>query len=118
MVRIRVWGFGVGVSSIAAGPRGRFGGGCQTDDGGRVWAEQWAATVSPVGVVEEVGWVGSKVRERNLWREVDGSRSGGGELGSGSGRGGTAGACRDGLVAEALPEPTRWVGGEGKQRER
>jgi hypothetical protein len=25
MVRVRVWGFGVGVSSMAAGPRGRSG---------------------------------------------------------------------------------------------
>jgi hypothetical protein len=40
------------------GPRGRSGGGCQTDSGGGVWVERRAAGAPPVGVVEEAGWAG------------------------------------------------------------
>jgi hypothetical protein len=49
-------GFGDGGSSMAAGLRGRSGGGCRTGGGGGVWAERQAAVASPAGVVEEAGW--------------------------------------------------------------
>jgi hypothetical protein len=55
IVRVRVWGFGVGGSSMATEPRGRSRGGCRTDGGGGVWAEWWAAAAPPAGVVE-AGW--------------------------------------------------------------
>jgi hypothetical protein len=78
-VRVSLWlGFrvpGWGVFSIAARPRGRFGGGCQTDGGGGVWAERWAAAAPPAGVVEEAGWAGSAAEVRNQrwggrWRRI------------------------------------------------
>jgi hypothetical protein len=61
-VRVSLWlGFrvlGWGVFSIAARPRGRFGGGCRTGSGGVVWAERRAVAAPHAGVVEEAGWAG------------------------------------------------------------
>jgi hypothetical protein len=77
---------------MAAGLRGRFGGGCRTDGGGGVWAERRAAAVPPAGVVKETGWarVGSGGEKPAAGSSMEADL-----------------ATTSSWAAEALPEPRR-----------